>query len=130
MYSVIAIVGSRLDLSLVIFPPEVQFDERIEIVLPDDHGEFPDTSGYNRNDFEKIRLTEEDSQLYPYMLKCIDVVDNYGNKKLGQLEKLNYEDVKFTMHGHTFGGKVFAVVGFVDGRPPRLGSRQRFIHVN
>jgi len=119
MFSIIALAGPRALVDVVKqFPPEVHFDKIVEFITPDDCGEFPDTSGYVREDFDKLVLTEEDTYLYKYMMKCIDAVDSYGRGKQETLSKLHFENVEFTLHGHTFGGKVFCVTGFVNWRMP------------
>lgn len=121
MYSIIALSGPHRELNAIQLPPDAQFDRRVDFPTPESGvGNFPDTSGYSRSDFEKLTLTKEDSQLYKYMLKCVDAVDQYASQKIRQLEKLGYENIRFDMHGNTTGGSVFAVVGFIHYEAPRI----------
>jgi hypothetical protein len=117
MYSILAVAGSKRDLAVF---KNMPYDTTIKVVTPDDHGDFPDTSGYTRPDYEKLFLTNEDESLYPYMQKCLDIVDSWGNKKAEQLERLNYSDVEYIMSGHNFGGQVFAVAGIVKYTAPQI----------
>ena len=47
------------------------------------------------------------------MLKCADAVSDYLTKRSELLETIGFSDIMTTMNGHKFGGKVFAVAGFV-----------------
>jgi hypothetical protein len=129
MYSVITLAGSVEDLAKVQFPLETKFDRRIDIVIPDDHGDFPDTSGYTRADYENLVLTEEDGALYRYMMNALDATEDYLDKKSSTLAAFGFKDVQKVIHGHNFGGRVFALVGFVHYQPAVSGvGRNIVIH--
>jgi hypothetical protein len=121
MYSIIALSGPHAELQSIQFPDEVKFDRRIDFPTPPSGvGNFPDTSGYTRRDYEKLSLTNEDSQLHKYMMKCVDAVDQFASQKIKSLEKLGMDDIRFDMHGNSMGGTVFAIVGFIHYRAPRI----------
>lgn len=103
--SIIAMSGTKRDLQQAAqFPPDVKWDKVVLVEIPDDHGEFPTTSGYTRKDFVNFESVSEDSQLYGYMKKCIDVVDDF-------LTKNDNQTLIPTMVGMNEGGSVFILAG-------------------
>jgi len=122
--SIIALAGPRSELHKIRFP-EGTYDKVFKFECPDDHGEFPDMGAYESrsedeggntiisHDWEKFESSMEDNQLFPYMTKCVDAVADWMMKRAETLEKLNFINILTTMNGHKFGGKVFAVAGFV-----------------
>jgi len=125
--SIIAMAGTRNDLlTASAFPPEVKWDQVVQVEIPDDHGEFPDTSAYDREDFADFETKMEDDALFPYMTKCVDVVLNFTTKKADGLAKLNFRNIHGSMHGMKTGGKMFVVAGFVDYEPLRVGKGRPF----
>lgn len=89
------------------------YDKVICFGHPDDYGEYPDTSGYESEDWENIELLEEDSNLYKYMMKCVDAVDDYVNKKYKHACELYPGSVEKTIHWPKEGGKLFFITGHV-----------------
>jgi len=124
MNSIIAIAGAKRELDKIKFPSNT-FDKVLKFPCPDDHGEFPDMGAYESrtvdkdgnavvsHDWKKFASEMEDSQLRPYMLKCVDAVMDYMTKEAEFLEKMSFRNIMTTMNGHKFGGTVFAVAGFV-----------------
>lgn len=122
--SILAIAGPQRELQKMRIP-EKTYDKVVRFYTPDDHGEFPDMGAYESrhtdedgneyvsHDWETFKSDMEDCQLYPYMLKCVDAVADYMMKQAELLERLNFINIKTTMNGHKFGGKVFAIAGFV-----------------
>ena len=114
-YSIIAIAGpERLaKQTRAAILGEDKFNKVVCFAHPDDYGDYPDTSGYERDDWESIELLDEDGNLYKYIMKCVDAVDDYVNKKYkfacdrfpGQVEK--------NVHWPKEGGKMFFVTGHV-----------------
>jgi len=95
------------------------FDKIYTFDVPDDYGEFPDTTGYTREDFDKIESIMEDPALLPYMTKCVDAVMEYNNTRSASLEKLGYIDIEAVLQAPKFGGRIFAAVGFVKAFEPQ-----------
>jgi len=133
--SIIAITGRAREIDKIHFPPGV-YDKIHKFPCPDDHGEFPDMGAYETraidengnviisHDWEQFQSHMEDSQLYPYMLKCADAVTDYLTGEAELLERLGMSNIMTTMNGHKFGGRVFAVAGFVRYQPPYSGIGQ------
>ena len=112
--SVIALAGAKKELMVATsFPPEVQWDKVIQIEIPDDHGDFPDLSGYTAKDYAALESVAEDGQLQGAIQKCVDAVLDYTDKNAQRLERLNFQDIKTTVAGMNTGGKVFVLAGFV-----------------
>lgn len=122
--SIIALAGPRRDLDKIKL--DDKYDEVLKFSVHSGAGEFPDMGAYehvvedeNGNkklswDWQTFKSENEDGALYPYMTKCADAVMDYVFKRAEQLEKLCFQDIVTTIHGPKFGGKVFAVIGFVE----------------
>lgn len=123
--SIIALAGPQKIVEKIDFPS--MFDKVLKFYIPGDHGEFPDTSGYTRDDWEKISLTMEDSQLWPHMKRCMDAVLDFVDSKNKILDKLGMVNIKTEIQWPRFGGDVFGVCGFVGwtALPAPLGKRIR-----
>ena len=123
-YSIIAIAGPQREIAgLKEKLPE--FSEVRVFDVPDDYGEFPDTSGYVKEDWESVVLHKEDGSLYSYMTKCMDCVLEFTNKRAVTMDSLGYMDIAATVHWPRFGGSVFAVTGHITGRAPNWQIRPK-----
>lgn len=80
---------------------------------PDDYGDYPDTSGYNDDQWESIELLDEDSNLWKYMQKCMDCVLEYVNKRYSHCCDMFPGSVAKHIHWPKKGGKLFFVTGHV-----------------
>ena len=121
--SIIALAGTTRDLETASpFPHEVKWDRVVKVEIPDDHGEFPDTSAYESADFAEFESKMEDHQLFHYMTKCVDAVLDFTTKNADRLAKLNYRNIHCAMHGMKTGGQMFVVAGFVDYEPLMVGK--------
>ena len=119
--SSIAFVGPQRLLS-VIENNEIKemFSKVYWFHIPDDYGEFPDTTGYTKKNWENLESELEDNNLYPFMQKALDAIVEFNNKRAQSFAKMDYMDVEGFLHSPKFGGKVWAVGGAVRGFPPRL----------
>jgi hypothetical protein len=115
--SIIALSGPQRMVEKMKFP-DGTYDKVCKFYIPDDHGEFPDTSGYTRADWAEISSDMEDSQLWPHMQKCMDAVLDFVLSKGDTLEKLGMMNIKTDVNWPKQGGKVFAVTGFVSWTSP------------
>lgn len=80
---------------------------------PDNYGMYPDTSGYDSDNWEEMELLDEDSALHPQITKCVDAVLDYINKKYDFACKMFPGQVEKNMHFPKKGGKLFFVTGHV-----------------
>lgn len=120
--SVIALAGTKHDLAIAIqFPPEVQWDKIIKVEIPGDHGDFPDTSGYEAEDFGDMESKVEDSQLLRYMQTCVDGVLDFVGKNSDRLARLNFQNIESTVAGMNTGGSMFVLAGVVSYEPMLQG---------
>ena len=118
-YSILVLCGPRhLEEALHLAELRQKFSKVIMFNIPDDYGEFPDTSGYTKKDFKKLELDMEDPALFKYMQKCVDAVVEYNNKKVKHLDKMAFTEIEGILASPKFGGKVFAVAGLVKAIPP------------
>ena len=123
--SVIVMAGTARDLALASdFPPDVKWDKVVKIAIPDDHGQFPDTSGYEMADFQSFETDMEDHQLFPYMTKAVDACLDFLNRNGDRLVKLNFRNIHTSMSGMNTGGDMFVVAGFVDYDPMMIDKRR------
>ena len=114
-FSIIAVAGKEEDLKQATnFPPFVVWDKIVRVPIPSDHGQFPDTSGYTSKNWENLSSNVEDCQLHPYMQKCVDAVVDYTTKRSDALVRMQFQDVKTSIHGTNVGGDMFVIAGFVD----------------
>ncbi len=125
--SIIAIAGPRPAIDQMAEELRMLYDQVVLFGISDNFGEFPDTSGYTRDDYEKIELREEDPQLLKVMKNCLDSVDYYCDKKMKFMAKMNFSDVRYDLHGNTLGGKIFALAGFVHHGPMMQNVGKRII---
>ena len=95
---------------------KANFHKVLVFRIPDDYGEFPDTSGYERKDFEKLESNLEDPNLYKYMQRALDAVVEFNDKRLIRFEKRGYEDLEGFIHAPKFGSRIFCTIGIVRGR--------------
>ena len=81
---------------------------------PDDHGSFPDTQGYTSENFAELESSVEDPALFAVMQKCMDAVMDRVDRRYDRFcVQFPASRVEKFIHWPKFGGKVFAVVGFV-----------------
>ena len=128
--SIIAIAGPRPAIDQMAEELRMLYDQVVLFGVSDDFGDFPDTSGYNRNDYEKIELHDEDPQLLLVMKNCLDAVDSYCDKKMRFLARMNFSDVRYDLQGNTLGGKIFALAGFVHYGPINSNVGKRILVAN
>ena len=126
--SIIAMAGTKRDLMMAsTFPPDVQWDKIVKVEIPDNHGCFPDLSGYDMSNFHEFSSDMEDDALYPYMTKCVDAVLDFTVKKAVTMEALNFQDVSSSISGMNTGGAMFVVAGFVNWEPMRIEKKRPFL---
>lgn len=116
--SILCIAGPQKEYSSIRGQLEKTFDKVLFFDVPDDYGEFPDTTGYTSENFEQLESTMEDPALYPYMTKCVDAVMEHNRSRAGTLVMLGYKDVEDFIHSPKFGGKLYVVAGIVKAFPP------------
>jgi hypothetical protein len=114
--SIIAIAGPKREVWILKKDLEDKFDRVITFDVPDSYGEFPDTSGYVKEDWETIVADKEDGSLYSYMTKCMDAAIDFTNKKADELDNRGFEDIEKAVHWPRFGGNIFAATGHVTGK--------------
>src|SRR4030065_2229844 len=107
--SIMALVGPKNETNKIKSNMEKMFDKLVVFDIPDDYGEFPDTTGYEADDYTQFESDMEDSNLYPYMMKCIDAVEDYNNSRSKTLEILGYRDIEAILTAPKYGGKVWCV---------------------
>lgn len=117
-HSIIAIAGRKSEVwgMKKILEREADYDRIITFDVPDDYGEFPDTTGYVQKDWEEIVLSKEDGNLYSYMAKCMDSAIDFTNKKSDELDSRGFVEIEKAIHWPRFGGTVFAATGHVTGK--------------
>lgn len=115
--SIIALAGPKRDIESIKPNIDKMFEKVIIFNIPDDYGEFPDTTGYEADNYTEFVSDMEDSNLYPYMMKCIDAVDDYNSSRSTILEKLGYRDIEAILTAPKFGGKVWCVAGIIKAFP-------------
>jgi hypothetical protein len=120
--SMLALAGPKADVwyAKKKFEAQKMFDRIVTFDVPDDYGEFPDTTGYTSQDWEKITLQQEDGALYPFMTKCMDVVLEYTNHQADHLDRMGYQNIEKNVHWPKFGGTMFACTGHVTGYAPSI----------
>lgn len=118
-YSILVLCGPRhLKGELGLDELKQNFNKVIMFNIPDDYGEFPDTSGYTSENFKDMESDSEDPALFKQMQKCVDAVVEYNNKKIKHLVRMNFREVEGILASPKFGGKVFAVAGIIKAIPP------------
>ena len=119
IYGILAVTGPQHLLPIVNELSTITDLNEIKLFpTPDDYGMFPDTSGYTEDNWQEQVLTLEDSNLYPYMTKCMDCVIDYTSKRSSTLDMLGYKNIETFIHWPKFGGMVYAVIGVVKGESP------------
>lgn len=113
-WSIITVTGPKNMINEVI-DQEIRemFNEVLTFEIPDDYGEFPDTTGYTADNWGKMASTVEDSNLYPYMTRAMDAVLEFVNRRWTTADKLGYENLERHIHWPKFGGRIFVVTGHV-----------------
>ncbi len=96
------------------------FDEVHVFDIPDDYGIFPDTTGYDREDFATIESDMEDPALYAYMTKCMDCAIDFTTRRGDIADKLGYRGIEQSIHWPKEGSPVFAVTGHVTASTPSV----------
>jgi len=96
------------------------FDEVHIFDVPDDYGEFPDTTGYEREDWATIESDMEDPALFPFMTKCMDACLQFTLKWERTFDLLGHVHIENNLHWPKFGGKVFAVTGHITSFKPDM----------
>ena len=113
--SIIAIAGPKSDVWKLKKDLEKEFDRVVTFDVPDNYGEFPDTSGYVKKDWENIVIDKEDGSLYSFMTKCMDAAIDFTNKKADELDSRGFVQIEKAVHWPRFGGNIFAATGHVTG---------------
>jgi hypothetical protein len=124
MISVVAFAGAKRDLDAIELPPNT-FNVVHKFEVPDDHGDYPETAGYTADNWEQISGTMEDSALWPSMKHCMDAVLDFTLKKEEWLSQMGNINIKSFIQFPKWGGRVFAVCGFVKGEISKhtIGNR-------
>lgn len=128
-HSIIAIAGPKADVWKLKKELEKEFDRVITFDVPDNYGEFPDTSGYVKKDWENIVIDKEDGSLYSFMTKCMDAAIDFTNKKCDELDGRGFVKIEKAVHWPRFGGNIFAATGHVTGErktAPLIIARQSY----
>jgi hypothetical protein len=117
-HSIIAIAGPKAEVWSVkkALERDSEFGRVITFDVPDDYGEFPDTSGYVQKNWEDIVLSKEDGNLYGFMAKCMDAAIDFTNKKADELDNRGFLQIEKAIHWPRFGGNIFAATGHVTGK--------------
>ncbi len=115
-HSIIAVAGPKSDIWKLKKNLEKTFDRVISFDVPDDYGEFPDTSGYIKDDWENIKIDKEDGSLYSFMTKCMDAAIDFTNKKTDEMDNRGFVEIEKAVHWPRFGGNIFAATGHVTGK--------------
>lgn len=117
-HSIIALAGPKSEVWSIkkALERDTEFDRVITFDVPDDFGEFPDTSGYVKEDWENIVIDKEDGSLYAFMTKCMDAAIDFTNKKADELDNRGFIQIEKTVHWPRFGGNIFAATGHVTGK--------------
>ena len=120
-YSILVLCGPRhLEEAVGLAELRQSFSKVVMFNIPDDYGEFPDTSGYTSKEFATMESDSEDPALFKHMQKCVDAVVEYNNKKSKHLDRMGFTEVEGIIASPKFGGKVFAVAGLIKGIPPGM----------
>jgi len=113
-----AIAGPRREIEQMNLNELSEMFGHVEVFeVPDDYGEFPDTTGYTEERWENIVLDQEDGAVFPFMTKCMDCCMEFVNKRVDIADKLGFVNIEKNVHWPKFGGKVFAVTGHVTAQP-------------
>ena len=114
-WSMIAIAGPKAEIWQIKKDLEQakMFDKVVLFDVPDDYGEFPDTTGYTEENWEAITLDQEDGSLYGFMTKCMDACLDFSNKQADLADRLGLVEIHKNVHWPKFGGNIFAVTGHV-----------------
>jgi len=118
-WSIIAFVGPRHEISRIQGLDEM-FDKVMLFDIPDDYGEFPDTSGYTKENWGHLESAMEDPALFGHMTKCMDAVLDWTNSRASIAAQMFYQNVENLIMWPKFGGKIFAVAGVVKAHKPNL----------
>lgn len=127
--AVIAITGPKWEIRKMANNMKDRYDRVIELPLPDDYGEFPDLTGYMAKDFQHLETEAEDPALHPYMQNALDAVVQWSGDRMTALEKAGYSDIEGFMHAPTFGGRIWAIAGFIRAWPAGHFERPSLIVV-
>ena len=125
--SVLALVGPQRFILEIEQQLKEMFEKLYTFYITDDFGEFPDTLGYTSKDFKNLESEMEDTALFPFMQKALDAVLDFNNKRQATLDKLAYTDIEGFLHAPKFGGKVWAVAGFVRAFSPDYLNKSKII---
>lgn len=118
-YSILVLCGPKhLREELSIDELKQNFNKVLMFYIPDDYGNFPDTSGYTAENFKNMESDSEDPALFKQMQKCVDAVVEYNNKKIKHLVRMDFREVEGIIASPKFGGKIFAVAGIIKAIPP------------
>lgn len=113
-WSILVITGPTREIKGIIDAElSEMFNEIKTFDITDDYGEFPDTTGYTADNWEKMSSQVEDSNLYPFMTRAMDAVLEFVNRRWNTADKLGYQNLERHSHWPKFGGKIFAVTGHV-----------------
>ena len=110
VYQCIAIAGPRGMVDKIEGLEEL-FDSVHIIHVPDDFGEFPDTSGYTAEDYSEMQSNMEDPALYKYMQNAMDFIMDKTINKSQFLEGMGMINIENNISWPKFGGKVYVVAG-------------------
>lgn len=116
-YSCMAIAGSSGEIGNMHSKLIGTFNDVFTFSIPDDHGNFPDTTGYEAKNFAELESTIEDPALFRSMQRCLDAVVDKVDRKFERYCRQYPGRVEKFVHWPKFGGSVFGVVGFVNVYP-------------
>ena len=117
IYSCMAIAGESGDIGEVHRQSVGLYNDVGTFSIPDDFGWYPSTEGYTAENFAQMESTIEDPALWSSMQKCMDYVMDHVDKKYERFCTQYPGRVEKFIHWPKFGGKVFAVIGFVKVYP-------------
>jgi len=122
-WSIIAISGPEIETRKARHDilSEQLYNKVLAFGHPDDYGLYPDTSGYDSDNWEDVELLDEDGNLFRHMTKCMDAVLEYVNKKYKKASNLYPGEIEKSIHWPKKGGKMFFVTGHVTVMPGKVG---------
>lgn len=109
-FAIIAIAGPKKEIEKL---KDKRFEKVYYFPVPDNYGEFPDTTGYTAKNWMELESNLEDPALKPFMDKCMDAALQFTNDREKYCDKLGYINILKELFWPKFGGKVFAVIGSV-----------------
>lgn len=121
-WTIIAIAGPKTEVAATAksLRADGKFTKVLSFFTPDDHGSFPDTQGYEAENFAELESDCEDPALYKYMTKCMDACLEYVNKKFKWADERFNGEIEKNLNWPKVGGKLFFVTGHVTVYPGNI----------